>query len=62
MIFSPIKCCNIDDEESFLKIRSKVSDCPFDLFSENDKKSEFFLNLYENGKIKFDNKEEVIRT
>ena len=48
----------IDDEEGFLRMLAKISDYPFDLFSENDKNAELLLDMYENGKITFDTKEE----
>ncbi len=47
----------IDDEEGFLKMLAQISDYPFDLFQE-DRNAELFLDMYENGKITFDTKEE----
>lgn len=48
----------IDDEDGFLKMLAEISNYPFDLFSTQDRNAELFLDMYENGKIKFDTKEE----
>lgn len=48
----------IDDEEGFLKMLAKISEYPFELLSESDRNAEYFLDMFENGKIKFDTKEE----
>jgi len=48
----------IDDEDGFLKMLTEISNYPFDLFSTQDRNAELFLDMYENGKIKFDTKEE----
>jgi transcriptional regulator with XRE-family HTH domain len=48
----------IDDEEGFLKMLANISNSPFELFAKQDENAELFLDMYENGKIKFDSKEE----
>lgn len=48
----------IDDEEGFLQMLAKVSDHPFELFSEEQKHNDYLLSLVRSGSITFSSEEE----